>query len=161
MSLLHQRNDAASTTIVLPPEVVSSRPWSPSTEVNSISRSLPVGRCVCTTPCTCVRRVPGRRAGGGSCLPSRSAVMGGGSSVSLSRCDVMQRLADGRWGITGWRAGGSVRRVSVSICISRTDDGDVIPSSSAAAVLPTTERRFALQFLIYARDPLDVGWATQ
>lgn len=121
MSLLHQRNEAAATAIVLPPEVASSRPWSPSTEVNSISRSLPVGRCVCTTPCTCVRRVTQGAAGGESRrLPSRSAVMGGGSSVSLSRWDVLRRLADGRWGITGWRAGGGARRAFSVLAAFRT-----------------------------------------
>lgn len=48
--------------VVLPPEVVSSCPWSP------VSRSLPRGRCVCMTPCTCARHVPD---GGGRALSSR------------------------------------------------------------------------------------------
>lgn len=146
MSLLHQRNEAAATAIVLPPEVVSSRPWSPSTEVNSISRSLPVGRCVCTTPCTCVRRVTQGAAGGDSRLPSRSAVMGGGSSVSLSRCDVLRRLADGRT-VGDYRLASGRRCAPCVQCfirISRTDDGDVMPPPPpAAAVWPTTERPFA------------------
>lgn len=51
-------DESPSLEVVWPPEVVSLAPCSPSTEVNSISRSLPGGRCVCMTPCTCVCRVP-------------------------------------------------------------------------------------------------------